>query len=88
MGGFPYATSQNELQAHFEQAGKVLSVIIIMDRMTGKSKGFGFVEMEDEAAANNAISMFDGKDFGGRALSVNVARPMEPRRDRNFEPRA
>ena len=59
-----------------------------MDRMTGKSKGFGFVEMEDEAAANNAISMFDGKDFGGRALSVNVARPMEPRRDRNFEPRA
>lgn len=88
VGGFPYSTTQDELKSHFEQAGTVLSAVIIMDKMSGRSKGFGFVEMADDAEADNAISMFDGKDFGGRRLAVNVARPMEPRRDRDFGSRA
>jgi len=79
VGGLPYQTTNDELQAHFEAAGAVTSATIIMDKMTGRSKGFGFVEMENDADADSAISMFDGKDFGGRNLTVNEARPMEPR---------
>ena len=80
VGGIPYATTDSELKAHFATAGEVLSAIVIMDKMTGRSKGFGFVEMADASAGAAAIDMFNGKDFGGRNLTVSEARPMEPRR--------
>ena len=80
VGGFPYTTTEDDLKAHFETIGSVDSVAIIKDKMTGRSKGFGFVEMTDEAKADEAINQFNGKDFGGRPLTVNVARPLEPRR--------
>ncbi len=90
VGGLPYSTTDQELQAAFGQAGNVESVAIITDRMTGRSKGFGFVEMVTDADAEAAIALWDGKDFGGRTLTVNVARPKEerpaasgPRRDWN-----
>jgi cold-inducible RNA-binding protein len=79
VGGLPYSTSDEELKEHFEQAGAVTSATVIKDKMSGRSKGFGFVEMTEDADADNAISMFDGKDFGGRKLTVNVARPLEAR---------
>lgn len=79
VGGLPYSTTDGELKSHFEQAGAVLSAVIIKDKMTGRSKGFGFVEMENDADADKAISMFNGQDFGGRSLTVNEARPMEAR---------
>ncbi len=82
VGGLPYKTSNEELKAHFEAAGTVTSATIIMDKMTGRSKGFGFVEMENDSDAEKAISMFDGKDYEGRNLTVNEARPMEPRQQR------
>ena len=84
VGGLPYKTSNDELKAHFEQAGAVLSAVIIMDKMTGRSKGFGFVEMENDADADKAVSMFHGQDFDGRNLTVNEARPMEERPKRDF----
>ena len=84
VGGLPYKTTNDELKAHFEQAGPVASATIIMDKMTGRSKGFGFVEMENDADAANAISMFDGKDYEGRNLTVNEARPMEARPQGGF----
>ena len=79
VGGLPYATTDNELRDAFSQAGAVESAVIIMDRMSGRSKGFGFVEMTNDADAQAAIDMWNGKDFGGRTLTVNEARPMEPR---------
>ncbi|MBF0443221.1 MAG: RNA-binding protein [Oligoflexales bacterium] len=79
VGGLPYKTTNDELKAHFETAGTVASATIIMDKMTGRSKGFGFVEMENDADADKAISMFNGQDFDGRNLTVNEARPMAPR---------
>ena len=79
VGGLPYKTTNDELQALFEAAGQVASATIIMDKMTGRSKGFGFVEMSNDADADTAISMFNGKDYDGRNLTVNEARPMEAR---------
>lgn len=79
VGGLPYATTDVELKDAFAQAGEVASSIIIMDRMTGRSKGFGFVEMVSDEDAQKAIDMWNGKDFGGRTLTVNEARPMEER---------
>jgi len=79
VGGLPYKTTNDELSAHFSAAGTVSSATIIMDKMTGRSKGFGFVEFENDDDAMNAISMFDGKEYEGRTLTVNEARPMEPR---------
>ena len=84
VGGFPYATTEDELRDYFAQAGAVDSVSIIIDKMTGRSKGFGFVEMSSDEEAQNAISMFDGKEFQGRPLKVNEARPMEDRPKRDF----
>ncbi len=84
VGGFPYATTEDELRDYFAQAGAVDSVSIIIDKMTGRSKGFGFVEMSSDEEAQNAISMFDGKEFQGRPLKVNEARPMEDRPRRDF----
>jgi len=79
VGGLPYSTTNDELKDHFSAAGSVDSATIIMDKMSGRSKGFGFVEMSSDEEAQNAISMFNGKDFGGRNLTVNEARPMEER---------
>ncbi|MEK7614061.1 MAG: RNA-binding protein [Patescibacteria group bacterium] len=83
VGGLPYSSTADELKSHFSQAGNVESATIINDKMTGRSKGFGFVEMSTDEDAQKAIEMFNGKDFSGRNLTVNEARPMEerPRRD-------
>jgi cold-inducible RNA-binding protein len=86
IGGLPYQTTQDELQTAFSQAGQVTSATIIMDKMTGRSRGFGFVEMANDEEAQKAIEMWNGKDFGGRKLTVNEAKPLEarpPRRDRD-----
>jgi len=85
VGGLPYQTTDNELSEAFSQAGTVESAKIITDKMTGRSRGFGFVEMADDAGAESAISMWNGKDFGGRTLTVNEARPMEDRPSRKFD---
>ena len=79
VGGVPYSSTDESLRAAFAQAGEVTSANIIMDRMTGRSKGFGFVEMSDDASAQAAIEMWNGKEFEGRKLTVNEARPMEAR---------
>ena len=75
VGGLPYRTTGDELKDAFSKAGEVASASIVTDRETGRSRGFGFVEMADDAGADNAISMWNGKDFGGRALTVSDARP-------------
>lgn len=79
VGGIPYSATEDALRAHFEAAGEVTSAVIIMDKMSGRSKGFGFVEFADDAAADKAIEMFNDQDFDGRRLTVNEARPMQPR---------
>src|SRR5580693_10120599 len=79
VGGLPYSTTEDELRDAFAGSGSVTSATIIMDRMSGRSKGFGFVEMSSDEEAQKAIDMWNGKDFGGRTLTVNEARPMEPR---------
>lgn len=83
VGGLPYATTQDDLQNAFSQAGAVTSAIVIVDKMSGRSKGFGFVEFASDEDAMKAIEMFNGKDFQGRNLTVNEARPMEPRAPRS-----
>ncbi|HYC83062.1 MAG TPA: RNA-binding protein [Candidatus Paceibacterota bacterium] len=82
VGGLPYSTTNDELRDAFAQAGAVDSATIIMDKMTGRSKGFGFVEMSSDDDAAKAIDMWNGRDFGGRKLTVNEARPLEPRAPR------
>ncbi len=84
VGGLPYSTTDAELKDAFSQAGAVESAVIIMDKMSGRSKGFGFVEMTSDEEAQKAIEMWNGKDFGGRNLTVNEARPMEERPRGNF----
>ncbi len=82
VGGISYSTSNDGLKNAFAKAGTVIKADIIMDKMTGRSKGFGFVEMSDDAEADAAISMWNGQDLDGRKLTVNEARPMEPRAPR------
>lgn len=82
VGGIPYSSSNEDLKAHFSQAGNVTSAQIIIDKMTNRSKGFGFVEMATEEEAQKAISMFHDQEFQGRRLTVNIARPLAPREDR------
>jgi cold-inducible RNA-binding protein len=79
VGNLTYNTTENELQDHFAQAGTVMTVSIMQDRMTGRSRGFGFVEMASQDEANKAIALFHQKDFQGRPLTVNEARPREER---------
>jgi RNA recognition motif-containing protein len=79
VGGLSYSTTQDGLKDYFSQAGAVATAIIITDKMSGRSKGFGFVEMASDEEAAKAIEMFDGKEFEGRTLTVNEARPMEER---------
>ncbi|MEK7505915.1 MAG: RNA-binding protein [Patescibacteria group bacterium] len=83
VGGLPYQTTDATLRDGFSKAGSVVSASVIMDKMTGRSRGFGFVEMED-ADAQKAIDMFDGQDFDGRKITVNVARPLAERPPRSF----
>ena len=82
VGGISYSTSDSALKDAFAQVGEVLSATIIMDKMTGRSKGFGFVEMANDADADKAIEKWNGQELDGRKLTVNEARPMEPRAPR------
>lgn len=75
VGGLPYRTTGDELKDAFSQAGEVASASIVTDRETGRSRGFGFVEMANDSDAEKAISLWNGKDFGGRTLTVSEARP-------------
>ena len=79
VGGIPYSSTDQSLKDAFSQAGTVTSASIIMDRMTGRSKGFGFVEMSSDSEAQAAIDMWNGKEFEGRNLTVSEARPMTER---------
>lgn len=86
VGGLSYSTSEETLKNTFSEAGAVESAKIIIEKMTGRSKGFGFVEMTKDEDAQKAIEMFNGKELDGRRLTVNEARPMEarPSRERNW----
>jgi len=79
IGGLPYSTTDDELKEKFNEFGSVMSAVVIVDKFSGRSKGFGFVEFENDADADKAVAEMDGKDFGGRNLTVNEARPMERR---------
>jgi RNA recognition motif-containing protein len=74
VGNLPWSTSSSELQAMFEPFGAVRSAEVIMDRVTGRSRGFGFVEMENDTTMNAAIEALHGKDLNGRPMVVNEAR--------------
>ncbi len=78
VGNLPWSSSEEDVRAAFEEFGEVISVKLVNDRETGRPRGFGFVEMEDEGAIQ-AIENLDGSVFGGRNLKVNEARPREPR---------
>lgn len=78
VGNLPFKTTEEDLANLFQQVGAVDSVTIIVDRDTGRSKGFGFIEMSSEDA-EKAIAQFNGMDFGGRPLTVNEARPLVKR---------
>ncbi|MBK5093556.1 MAG: RNA-binding protein [Actinobacteria bacterium] len=75
VGNLDYATSSEDIQAAFEEFGTVDSANVITDRQTGRSKGFGFIEMDDKDKAKGAIEALDGKDLEGRAINVNKAKP-------------
>ncbi len=82
VGGLSYNTTEATLKDTFAQAGTVETATVIIDKMTNRSKGFGFVEMSTEEEAQKAIEMFDGKELDGRTVKVNEAKPMEPRAPR------
>ena len=79
VGNLSYQTMENDLQEYFSQAGIVSSVNLMMDKFTGKSRGFAFIEYSSPAEANKAVEMFHNKEFQGRQLTVNIARPREDR---------
>jgi cold-inducible RNA-binding protein len=83
VGNLTYNTIENDIQDLFGQAGSVLSVNLMMDKFTGKSRGFAFVEFSTPEEATKAVEMFNGKDFQGRPLTVNIARPREERAPRS-----
>jgi RNA recognition motif-containing protein len=85
VGGLPYSTTDAELKAGFEKFGAVEAATVMMDKMTGRSRGFGFVTMPNDDEATKAIDGLNGSDFGGRNITVNEARPLAerpPRRER------
>jgi RNA recognition motif-containing protein len=86
VGNLSYSTTSESLKAGFEKVGSVVEATVLTDKMTGRSRGFGFVTMED-ADAEKAIASFDGKDFEGRNIKVNEAKPMEERPRRSFDSR-
>jgi cold-inducible RNA-binding protein len=79
VGNLPFSTTENELQELFAQAGAVQEVTLMQDKFTGKSRGFAFITMGSEQDAQNAINQLNGKAIEGRSLTVNEARPREPR---------
>ena len=79
VGNLPYKTTSDQLQELFSQAGSVTSATVISDKFSGRSKGFGFVEMSSDDEASKAIEMFNGQEMEARKLIVNEARPMTPR---------
>lgn len=87
VGNLPYSTTDQALGDMFSAYGNVLSAKIIVDKMSGRSKGFGFVELEDDNLAQTAITEMNGKMIENRALVVSVARPMEERPRRSFDSR-
>jgi RNA recognition motif-containing protein len=87
VGGLAYSVTDQQLEEFFQNEGKVTSAVVIKDRDSGQSKGFGFVEMEDLKEGQNAIKNLNGKELSGRSITVNQARPQEDRRssgNRNF----
>ena len=88
VGSLSYGTDDASLKSHFAQAGNLESATVVMDKMTGRSRGFGFVEMATDEEADKAIETLNGKELDGRALVVNEARPMTerpPRREGGFK---
>lgn len=79
VGNLSYQTLERDIQDHFSAAGVVTSVNLMLDKFTGKSRGFAFVEFSTPDEAQKAVDLFHGKDLGGRALTVNIARPREER---------
>ncbi|MBW6441593.1 RNA-binding protein [Patescibacteria group bacterium] len=84
VGNLPYSVNDDALKDMFSAYGNVLSASIIFDRMSGRSKGFGFVELEDDGEAEKAISEMNGKEIDGRGIVVSIARPKEDRPERSF----
>ena len=82
VGNLSYQTMENDLQEYFSQAGVVTSANLMLDKVTGKSRGFAFIEFATAEEANKAVEEFHNKEFQGRALTVNVARPGEERAPR------
>jgi cold-inducible RNA-binding protein len=80
VGNLPYNTNDQLLADHFSSFGEVVSAKVITDKMSGRSKGFGFVEFATDAEGDEAIEQTNGQDFGGRKLVVNEAKPLQPRR--------
>jgi len=80
VGNLDYAITSDSLGQHFAQVGKVVEAVVISDKMSGRSKGFGFVEMSTAEEAKKAIETLNGQEFEGRKLVVNEARPREDRR--------
>lgn len=79
VGGLPFSVTDDQLNAHFAAHGAVTSAKVITDKFSGQSRGFGFVEMSNDAEATAAIEKLNGSDMEGRKLTVNEARPMEKR---------
>ena len=84
VGNLPFSSTSDEVQDLFGQFGDVVEVHLVTDRETGRPRGFGFVEMSDDEAADQAVSELNNKDFQGRVLKVNEARPRENRGGRGF----
>ena len=82
VGNLPYGITDEDLSQLFEKAGTVETAKVVRDRETGRSKGFGFVEMASDGEADEAINKFNGQEFNGRPLTVNEARPPQPKGDR------
>src|SRR5437763_17074582 len=87
VGGLPYQTTEHDLIDLFEQVGQVTEASVITDRDTGRSKGFGFVEMSDEQAAQNAIDRLNGTILGDRTITVNQARERQSTGSRDYQGR-
>lgn len=79
VGNLDYAVTKEALEELFSKAGQVTDAVVITDRNTGRSKGFGFVEFDSEEAATKAVEMFNGQDYDGRELKVDYAKPRKPR---------
>ena len=83
VGNLSYSTTEDQIEGLFNKYGVVLNVNLVKDRETNQSKGFAFVEMEEDGAAQNAISALNDTEFNGRKLRINEANERKPRRDRN-----